>query len=84
MKKFEIFSQRRREIFTIKMIFLSVGNGAMNTAQYSNGAMNAPLCWQLRDDACCNVETSANTPRFPIPMLNLSSHCVKCIFTVYT
>ncbi len=56
----------------------------MNTAQYNNGAMNAPLCWQLCDDAYSDVETSANTPRFPIPTLSLSSHCDNVFFTVYT
>jgi hypothetical protein len=30
------------------------GNGAMETARY----------WQQRDDACSDVKTSANTPRF--------------------
>jgi hypothetical protein len=28
-----------------------------------NGTMNAPRCWQLGDDACTNVETSANAER---------------------
>ncbi len=29
--------------------------------------MNAPRCWQLRDDACSNVETSVNTLCFSYP-----------------
>jgi hypothetical protein len=49
----------------------------MNTAQYSKGAMNAPLCWQLRDDAYSD-ETRVNTPRFPIPTHSISL-CVGCI-----
>jgi hypothetical protein len=32
-----------------------------------NDAINAPRCWQLRDDACSDVETCANTPRFSYP-----------------
>jgi hypothetical protein len=32
-----------------------------------NGAVNAPQCWQLHDNACSNVVTSANTPRFSFP-----------------
>jgi hypothetical protein len=36
--------------FTIRILFFSVGNGAMK----------APRYWQLRDDAQSAVETSAN------------------------
>jgi hypothetical protein len=36
------------------MLLFSVGNGAMNASR----------CWQLRDDACGDVEASVNTPRF--------------------
>ncbi len=32
-----------------------------------NDVMFVPRYWQLRDDACSAVETSANTPRFPYP-----------------
>jgi hypothetical protein len=32
-----------------------------------NGAMNASRGWQLRDDACSDVVTSAHTPCFFYP-----------------
>ncbi len=34
----------------------------------ATGAMKAPRRWQLRDDACSDVETFANMPRFSYPI----------------
>jgi hypothetical protein len=51
MSKNGTSSQWRRELFTIILLVFSEDSGAMNASQY----------WQLRDDACSAVETSANT-----------------------
>ncbi len=50
MRKFGTCGQWHGELFTIRMFFLPVGNGAMNAQRH----------WQLRYDACSDAETSAN------------------------
>jgi hypothetical protein len=49
--------QWRSEFLKPRMLFFSVGKGAMNATRY----------WELRDDAYSAVDTSANTPRFSCP-----------------
>ncbi len=37
-------------------------------------AMSAPRYCELRDDACSDVETSANVPRFSYPYVAMNFH----------
>jgi hypothetical protein len=60
MRKFGICFQWRNEHFKARMLFFSVGKGAMN----------APRYWQPRDTNALyrlRDETSANTPRLSYP-----------------
>jgi hypothetical protein len=57
MKNLELVANGTENFLLLGRTFFSVCNGAMNVPRY----------WQLRDDACSAVETSANTPRFPYP-----------------
>ncbi len=51
MNKFRICFQWRNEHFKPRMLLVSVGNGAINIRDIGDGAMNAPQCWQLHNDA---------------------------------
>jgi hypothetical protein len=63
MNKFGNTFQWRSELLKPRMLFFSVGNGAMNAPRYWEE-------WELLDDACSAVETNANTLRFSYGSLN--------------
>jgi hypothetical protein len=52
------------------MLFFSLAKGAMNAQQY----------WELCDDACSAVETSANAPRFSCPYTDKKDNKIFLIY----
>ncbi len=77
MNKFSICSQWRREVFTIRMLFFSVGNGAIRGI--GNSALNAPWCWQLRYNACAMLRPL----RIHHVFLCICLVCVACVTVQY-
>jgi hypothetical protein len=64
MNKFEICLLWRYEHLRPKCCY-SLWASVLWTLRNIGNA--APRCWQLHDDACDNVEISANTPHFSYP-----------------
>jgi hypothetical protein len=60
----KLFPNGTVNFFYPKYCFFPVGKVAMNALQY----------WELCNDACNAVETSANTPRFSYPYCVMNFH----------